>query len=79
MLTLLITSICPVKLEDGDLQNHIARLLLTLESIRIEMVDCWNHPAKQNVMPRLRQQLAETTSSLDAALYVYNYRLESMR
>lgn len=79
MLTLFLSSIAPAKLEDGDLQNHIARLLLTLDSIRLEMADSWNHPDRQNVMPRLRQQLAETTSSLDAALYVWSERMITMR
>ena len=67
------------QLEDGDLQNQIRRLLLTLESIRIEMADSWNHPDRQNVMPKLRQQLAETTNSLNAALYVWAERMISMR
>ena len=79
MLTLFLATTTPTKLEDGDLQNHILRLLLTLESIRLEMADCWNHPDRQNVMPRLRQQLAETTSTLDAALYVWSERMITMR
>jgi len=79
MHSLFLSSIIPARLEDGDLHNHIARLLLTLESIQIELKDCWKHPAKQSVMPRLRQQLAEVTAALDAALYVYSFRLESMR
>jgi len=75
----ILFSIAPAMLEDYELQSHIARLILTLESIQIELKDSWKHPAKQAVMPKLRQQLAETTASLDAALYVHSYRLESMR
>jgi len=79
MLTLFLATIPPAKLEDGELQNHIKRLLLTLDSIRLEMADSWNHPDRQNVMPRLRQQLSETTSNLDAALYVWSERMITMR
>lgn len=79
MLTLFLSSTAPAKLEDGDLLNLILRLLHTLDSIRIEMADSWNHPDRQNVMPRLRQQLAETTSTLDAALYVWSERMITMR
>lgn len=79
MHVLFLTSTPPARLEDGELQNHIQRLLLTLDSIRLEMADSWNHPDRQNVMPRLRQQLAETTSNLDAALYVWSYRMITMR
>jgi hypothetical protein len=43
------------------------------------MGDSWNHPDRQNVMPKLRQQLAETTNCLDAALYVWSHRMISMR
>ncbi len=72
-------AIAPAMLEDYELERHIERLILTIESIHIELKDSWNHPAKQSVMPTLRRQLGETSSSLDAALYVWEKRMISMR
>jgi len=69
----------PARLDDGELENLIKRLLLTLDSIRIEMADSWNHPARQQVMQTLRQQLVETSENLNAATEVWEYRQTSMR
>lgn len=74
-----ISATAPASLQDEDLERHISRLLLTLDSIRTELVDSWNHPAKQTVVPILREQLAATVDALDASLYVWQYRKYSMR
>lgn len=79
MLILFLLTTPPAKLEDGELSNLIKRLLLTIESIQLEIADSWNHPARQHVMPALRTQLAETVSLMDAALYVWGERMISMR
>ncbi len=73
------TAIPPAKLLDHELEAHIRRLFLTISSIMEEIRFCWARPDSRQAMAILRKQVGETTSALDAALYVYDERLISMR
>lgn len=79
MQTTFLLSTIPSQLEDGPLETYIRQLIKQLDSISLEINDSWNHPAKQAVMPTLRRQLGETSCALDAALYVWEIRMISMR
>jgi len=79
MTHLHLTAIPPAKLLDNELEAHIRRLFLTISSIMEEIRWCWTRPDSRQAMAILRKQIAEATSALDAALYVYEERMISMR
>lgn len=77
--SILISTQAPAKMQDAELEKHIKVQFLQLNSITLELSDCWNSPIKQAVMPRLREQLVELSAEMNAALEVWNYRMEMMR
>ncbi|RTL03619.1 hypothetical protein EKK58_12555 [Candidatus Dependentiae bacterium] len=69
----------PNRLTDKELEQHIRRTLLQLESILMEMNHSWNKPKSHAIMATLREQLIETSESLNAATDVWEYRQITMR